>query len=46
MSIMAAPKSILMPAAIAKNEVAEGRSRIVVGGLRAQYRTSRTRQGS
>ena len=41
---MLAPISILMPAAIEKNAAEEEMSRMVVGGLKAYYSTSRARQ--
>ena len=46
MSTIAAPKSIDMPAAIAKNEAMEEKSRMVVGGSEVQYRTDWTLQRS
>jgi hypothetical protein len=42
--IKLAPTRREKPAAIEKNAVAEEMSRMVVGGLRTQYRTNRTRQ--
>ena len=42
---MLAPISILMPAAIEKNAVAEEMSRMRVRGLEAHYNTSRILQG-
>jgi hypothetical protein len=42
--IKLAPISKLIPQEIAKNGTAAEKSRMVVGGLRTQYRTNRTRQ--
>ena len=44
MCIKLAPTSREKPAAIEKNAVAEEMSRMVVGGLKAYYSMSRTRQ--